>query len=256
MQNYAYGNTRLNFPYGNISRMHTVSDWKIPICIRGRANPRMHTGISVHAIPVLCIRGSPWSPFAYRDQDQSPYAYEDYMSCNPRMHTGIFMQSSYAYGDLRDPHMHTGIDLDPRMHTGIVCHVIPECIWGFAWSLYAYWDHGDPSMHTGIAYQSLYAYRDHECKVNKHQMGSHIAKREWGAISRNAQVISKWGAQRYPRTQMGSDMISPNANGEWCKQYDVLLMQWLVLILAGALFYATVPFGFFRFFLLSKITLS
>ena len=29
------------------------------------------------------------------------------------------MRSPYAYGDLRDPHMHTGIDFDPRMHMGI-----------------------------------------------------------------------------------------------------------------------------------------
>jgi hypothetical protein len=31
---------------------------KIPICIQGCANPCMHTGISVHAIPT-CIRRSP-----------------------------------------------------------------------------------------------------------------------------------------------------------------------------------------------------
>ena len=46
------------------------------------------------------------------------------------MHTGIaqipvcirglrVMRSPYAYGDLCDLHMHTGIDLNPRMHTGI-----------------------------------------------------------------------------------------------------------------------------------------
>jgi hypothetical protein len=29
------------------------------------------------------------------------------------------MRSLYAYGDLRDPHMHVGIDFDPRMHMGI-----------------------------------------------------------------------------------------------------------------------------------------
>ncbi len=62
--------------------------------------------------------------------------------CNPRMHTGIAC----------NPHMHTGIDLDPRMHTGIcaipVCirgsdgygdqYVIPVCIQGFARSPYAF----------------------------------------------------------------------------------------------------------------------
>jgi hypothetical protein len=50
------------------------------------------------------------------------------MSCDPRMQTGIFMQSPYAYEDLYDPLMHTGIDLYPRMHTGI--SVIPICIQG------------------------------------------------------------------------------------------------------------------------------
>jgi hypothetical protein len=61
-----------------------------PVCIQlvteispyaywDRTNPRMHTGITCHAIPI----------------------------------------SPYAYGDLCDLHMHTGIDLNPRMHTGI-----------------------------------------------------------------------------------------------------------------------------------------
>jgi hypothetical protein len=39
-------------------------------------------------------------------------------------------KSPYAYGDLRDPHMHTGIGWT----------LIPVCIWGFA----------HPCMHTGI----------------------------------------------------------------------------------------------------------
>ena len=98
MQNYTNGDTRPNFPYGNIFCMHTVSDLNISVCIQGSCkslyaygdyvscDPRMHTGIAV--IPI-CIRGLQWSPYAHGDQDQSPYAYKDYMSCNPRMHTGI-----------------------------------------------------------------------------------------------------------------------------------------------------------------------
>jgi hypothetical protein len=70
-------------------------------------SPRMHTGISCHAIPV-CIRGSIKSPYTYGDQDQSPYAYGDYMTCDPRIHMGI--------------------KINPRMHTEI--DQIPICIRG------------------------------------------------------------------------------------------------------------------------------
>ena len=81
------------------------------------------------------------------------------MSCDPRMHTGIFMRSPYAYRDLLDPRMHTGIALDPRMHTGITCqqspyaygefHAIPVCIRGSSKSPYA-WDFYQLRVHTGI----------------------------------------------------------------------------------------------------------
>jgi hypothetical protein len=58
------------------------------------------------------------------------------------MHTGIaqipvcirglrVMRFPYAYGDLYDLRMHTGIDFDPCMHTGIAWHAIPVCIGGF-----------------------------------------------------------------------------------------------------------------------------
>ena len=89
MHNFAYGDTRLDFPYGNNFIMHTVSDCNIPVW----------------------IQASPKSPYAY--------------------YTGIsVMRSPYAYGDHRDPRMHTGIQLNSRMHTGI----------GVMQSLYAYRD--------------------------------------------------------------------------------------------------------------------
>ena len=109
MGNYAYGDTRLDFPYGNIPHMHTVSDWNIP---------------------VVSIRGL----------HKSPYAYGDYVSCDPRMHRGISaisvciwglilipvctwgshdMQSPYAYGD--------SLDLDPHP------------IWFIAWRMWKFW---------------------------------------------------------------------------------------------------------------------
>jgi hypothetical protein len=80
-------------------------------------NPRMHTGIACHVIPV-CIWGSIKSPYTYGDQDQSPYAYGDYMTCNPRMHMGIKI----------NPRMHTGIDQIPICIRG--SRTIPVCIQG------------------------------------------------------------------------------------------------------------------------------
>jgi len=60
---------------------------------------------------------------------------------NPRMHTGIMCHViPYANGDLCDPHVYTGIDLDPRLHTGILCHAIPACIQGSLIPPYAYGD--------------------------------------------------------------------------------------------------------------------
>ncbi len=62
-------------------------------------NPRMHTGIACHVIPV-CIRGF----------SGSLYAYGDRMDTNPRMHMGI-CASLYAYGDF---------SVTPRMHNEVV----------------------------------------------------------------------------------------------------------------------------------------
>ena len=96
--------------------MHTA----IPVC------EIMHMGIqdliSRMKIFPVCIR---------LVTKKSPYAYGDCASA---------MRSPYANGDLRDPHVHTGIDLDLLIHTGITCHVIPLCIRGFAQSPYAYRD--------------------------------------------------------------------------------------------------------------------
>jgi len=107
MQNYEYGDTKLNFPYVHSSLCirgmtekspYAYRDAKIPVCIRG----------------LVSIR----SPYAYRDCE------------NPRMHTGITYWSQYAYGDYMtcNPCMHMGIDLDLHMHTGI--WLIPVCMGG------------------------------------------------------------------------------------------------------------------------------
>jgi hypothetical protein len=70
MGNYAYGDTRLDFPC-----MHTVSDWNIPVCILRSQIP-------------VCIRGLRVM--------RSPYEYGDLcdlhmQTCNPRMHIGIHL---------------------------------------------------------------------------------------------------------------------------------------------------------------------
>ncbi len=154
-------------------RMHTgilikspyaYGDWSwFPYAYGDFIDPRMHTGIMCHAIPV-CIRGSIKSPYTYGDQDQSPYAYGDYMTCDPRSlyayarsipvckQGSHVMQSLYAYGDYimwspyaygdqeqspyayrdnENPRMHMGVKINPHMHTGIACHVIPVWIRGF-----------------------------------------------------------------------------------------------------------------------------
>jgi hypothetical protein len=94
MGNYAYGDTRLDFPYGNIPHiMHTVSDWNIPVWTRG--------------------------------SHKSPYAYRDYMSCDPHMHTGIsaiYMWSPYAV-------CIQGSKSIPVCIRGMI--LIPVCIQGF-----------------------------------------------------------------------------------------------------------------------------
>ena len=74
---YAYrdrmtSNPRMHMVIKSNPHMH-VGIKQIPVCIRGsHENPRMHTGITCHVIPV-CIR-------------LSPYAYGD-----PRMHIGIIV---------------------------------------------------------------------------------------------------------------------------------------------------------------------
>jgi len=104
-------------------------------------NPRMHTGIMCHAIPV-CIWELIKSPYTYGDQDQSPYAYvrglHDMQS--PYAY-GDQDQSPHAYGDQSNPRMHMKVKINPHMHTGIACHVIPVCILGSICN---------PRMHTGI----------------------------------------------------------------------------------------------------------
>ena len=132
------------------------------------ANPHMHTGISVHEIPVWFAR-----PRMHMGID-----------LDPRMHMGIachvipvcirgFAQSPCAYGDHGDPSMHTGKAWHiiptcilgsrsiPLCIRGSGIAQIPVCIWGshdmlslyacrdWSWSLYSYGDLRDPRMHTG-----------------------------------------------------------------------------------------------------------
>ena len=129
MQNYAYGDTKLNFPYAHNFIMHTGSDWKIPVCIKECKNPHMHTGISVHPIPV-CIQGSRKSPYAYGDYILIPVCIRGLHDMRSLYAYGDWSWPPYVYGDLIDPRMHTWIDLDPHMHTGIACHIIPVYIRG------------------------------------------------------------------------------------------------------------------------------
>ena len=112
------------------SNPHTFAYW----------DPHMHTAIPVWEITHMGIQDliSHMEIFPvciWLVTEISPYAYGDYVSCDPRMHTGISaislciwglilipvcirgshdMQSPYAYGDSLDPCMHTGIDLDPH----------------------------------------------------------------------------------------------------------------------------------------------
>ena len=74
-------------------------------------NSRMHTRIMCNVIPI-CKWGSSSSLYTYWELSWSPYAYRDYVSCNPCMQTGI----SIIPVCIRD----TGSDLDPHMHTGIM----------------------------------------------------------------------------------------------------------------------------------------
>ena len=159
---YAYGDS----PYAKFSGSPHVHIWELPVCVWGSVSdvsaifPQVTRWIrnftcvarwirilQMHNMRTPCPKHD---PYAYGDQDQSPYADGDQV--NPHMHMGIAChaipvcmyrdqnQSPYAYGDHRDPHM----------HTGITWHIIPVCIRGFVRSPYAY---GDVSvanhMHTG-----------------------------------------------------------------------------------------------------------
>ena len=122
------------FAYGD-PHMHTA----IPIF-----ETITHMGIQdlishVKIFPV-CIRlVTEKSPYAYRDA-QIPVCIWGLVS----------MQSPYAYGALRDTHLHTGIKINPRMHMGITC-LAPHLHTGiFMRSPYAYRDLCDPHMHTEI----------------------------------------------------------------------------------------------------------
>jgi hypothetical protein len=80
-----------------ISRMRTTS-----LCIWGVTEKSLYAYRDAQ-IPV-CIRGlvsirSPYAPYAYVDQDQSPYVYGDYILiqvCIQGLHD---KQSLYAYGN-------------------------------------------------------------------------------------------------------------------------------------------------------------
>ena len=118
---FAYGDPRMHtaIPVCKITHMgikDLISHMEIfPVCIwvvteisscacGDRANSHMKIGIMYLVIPV-CIWGLQWSAYAYRDQDQSLYAYGDYMSCD----------------------MHTGISVIPICIRGLI--LIPVCIW-------------------------------------------------------------------------------------------------------------------------------
>jgi hypothetical protein len=115
--------------------MHTgISVHTIPVCLWGFAHPRMHTGIDLdpgmhtgitcHVIPV-CIRrvscdprmhtGICLIPVCIRGLLLIPVCIRGLHVNNPRMHMGIFMRSPYAYGDQANPHMHTGISIELRV---------------------------------------------------------------------------------------------------------------------------------------------
>jgi hypothetical protein len=125
---YAYGDS----PYANISGSPHVCIWGLPVCVQGSfltcrrsfLESRIESEFS-HALCdesefceyTTCTRHvqnmkSPWGsrsiPVCIRGSSESPYAYGDCMSCDPRMHTGI--------------------KINPRMHTEIA--EIPVCIRG------------------------------------------------------------------------------------------------------------------------------
>jgi len=167
MQNFAYGDPSLVFPYAHKSVMHSVSDWTVfshmrtnLLCIRlvtelspyaygDTENPRTRTGVSISCLSV-CIRCLL----------QSPYAYGDYR--DTRMHTGIdkwwipvcvqwFWLLPYAYGDCNNhrTHMLVHVVWIPVCIRSIA--TVPVCIRGLQQSPYAYGRSYimNPRMHTG-----------------------------------------------------------------------------------------------------------
>ena len=157
--NLYYYDTKYVNPH--MRTFHFAYNTGIPICklfsnphTFAYGDPHMHTAIPVWEITHMGIQDlishmEIFPVYIWLVTEISPYAYGDYMSCDPRMHTGISaislciwglilipvciqgshdMQSPYAYRDSLDPHMHTGIDLDPCMYTGISCFGRGVCL--------------------------------------------------------------------------------------------------------------------------------
>jgi hypothetical protein len=123
---YAYGDS----PYAKFSGSPHVHIWGLPVCIRG----------SVSDVSAIFPRDTRESEFSRASRNESEFC-ECTTSCTchiqNRSHDmkslyayGDQDQSPYAYGDCMswDPRMHTGIKINPRMHTEIA--EIPVCIWG------------------------------------------------------------------------------------------------------------------------------
>jgi len=101
--------------------------------------PRMRTGISFWCVSDLSSSHVLNQNFYMRHNNES--------ICIRGLHV---MRSPYAYGDLNQSQYAYGDHRDPRMHTGMAWHVIPVCIWGFVRSQYAYGDISVTNcMHTG-----------------------------------------------------------------------------------------------------------
>jgi len=90
---------------------------KFPVCAQLHyaygewlKNPRMHMGISVHPIPV-CIQGSWKSPYAYGDYILIPVCIRGLHDLRSLYAYGDWSWPPYAYRDLINPRMHTGIDM-------------------------------------------------------------------------------------------------------------------------------------------------
>ncbi len=144
-----------------------VSDWTLPICIRGPCQSLYAYGNCKSLMPI-CTRGPAQSPYAYRDWR--------FCCCPFPICILALTKSPYAYGDHQ---MYMGIEYvtHPRMQMGIAICIqwypsfikIPVCIWG---SPYAYSNshlHKEiqhlplPRLQMGIAifiFESLFANRD------------------------------------------------------------------------------------------------